>query len=64
MKQICVKIDENLLEELDKVVMGKPYWVKRNTAICPGDSIYFFQDKSTVDAICGIFLQKNLHIVQ
>lgn len=33
MKQICVKIDENLLEELDKVVMGKPYWVKRNTAI-------------------------------
>lgn len=33
MKQICVKIDEGLLEELDKVVAGKPYWVKRNTAI-------------------------------
>lgn len=33
MKQICVKIEESLLEELDKVVMEKPYYIKRNRAI-------------------------------
>lgn len=32
-KTICVKIDPNLLEELDDVVAKKPSWIKRNTAI-------------------------------
>lgn len=32
-KMICVKIDPDLLVELDKVVAGKPYYIKRNTAI-------------------------------
>lgn len=33
MKQICVKIEESLLNELDNAVAEKPYWIKRNTAI-------------------------------
>ena len=32
-KMICVKIEPSLLEQLDKVVEGKPYYIKRNTAI-------------------------------
>ena len=32
-KMICVKIEPELLEELDRVVAQKPYWIKRNTAI-------------------------------
>lgn len=32
-KMLCVKIDPELLEELDKLVASKPYWIKRNTAI-------------------------------
>lgn len=46
MKQICVKIDEGLLEELDKVVAGKPYWVKRNTAINHAVRNYINQSRS------------------
>ena len=30
---ICVKIDPGLLQELDKVVYDKPYFIKRNKAI-------------------------------
>lgn len=33
MKQICVKIDEELLAQLDNVVSRLPYYVKRNKAI-------------------------------
>lgn len=33
MKQICVKLEDSLLKELDEVVARKPYYVKRNTAI-------------------------------
>lgn len=32
-KMICVKLEPELLEELDRVVANKPYWIKRNTAI-------------------------------
>lgn len=32
-KMICVKIEPELLEELEKVVASKPYRIKRNTAI-------------------------------
>ena len=31
-KMICVKIDPNLLDELDAVV-AKKHWIKRNKAI-------------------------------
>lgn len=33
MKQICVKIEENLLDWLDEVIARKPHSLKRNTAI-------------------------------
>ena len=32
-KMICVKIEPELLDQLDRVVANKPYWIKRNTAI-------------------------------
>ena len=32
-KMICVKIEPELLEELDKVVATKAFYIKRNTSI-------------------------------
>lgn len=33
LKMICVKIEPELLEELDKCLYEKPYFIKRNRAI-------------------------------
>lgn len=32
-KMICVTIEPELLEELDKCIYDKPYFIKRNRAI-------------------------------
>lgn len=49
MKQICLKIDERLLEELDKVVDSKPCWIKRNTAINHAVRNYINQSRNLFD---------------